>query len=185
MFFLKIKLFVLDVKAICRGHKFSVAVVSLHFAFVRLSLHRSAGVFLQVSVYLCDAWYVHAHAFRRFCCWQVARGSGSPPCSRALFRPPTRPAWVCASLVLGEFPGVLCCIAATLPSIPNLPRRSFIHQLRSRNDCWGKSGRTDFTRYYCTGANLCSKNDVFLNKPLVPGSFAAWGRTSSPKNYFF
>ena len=27
------------------------------------------------------------------------------------------------------------------------------------------------------GAELFSKNDVFMKKPLVPGSFAAWGRT--------
>ena len=35
------------------------------------------------------------------------------------------------------------------------------------------------------GAELLAENVFFLKKPLVPGSFAAWGRTFSQKTCFF
>ena len=35
------------------------------------------------------------------------------------------------------------------------------------------------------GAELSAENDFFLKKPLVPGSFAAWGRTFCRKLTFF
>ena len=35
------------------------------------------------------------------------------------------------------------------------------------------------------GAELFPGNRLFLKKPLVPGSFAAWGRTFSRKSTFF
>ena len=35
------------------------------------------------------------------------------------------------------------------------------------------------------GARLFLKKRLFLNQPLVPGSFAAWGRTVSQKLFFF
>ena len=37
----------------------------------------------------------------------------------------------------------------------------------------------------CLGPNCFSKLLFSLNKPLVPGSFAAWGRTVFSKNDFF
>ena len=37
----------------------------------------------------------------------------------------------------------------------------------------------------CLGQNFFSNLGLFLNKPLVPGSFAAWGRTFSQKLFFF
>ena len=37
----------------------------------------------------------------------------------------------------------------------------------------------------CLGQNFFSEIELFLNKPLVPGSFAAWGRTFSQKSDFF
>ena len=36
----------------------------------------------------------------------------------------------------------------------------------------------------CLGQIFSQKSDLFLNKPLVPGSFAAWGRTF-PQNVDF
>ena len=37
----------------------------------------------------------------------------------------------------------------------------------------------------CLGQNCSQNTDVFLNKPLVPGSFAAWGSFASRKSIFF
>ena len=37
----------------------------------------------------------------------------------------------------------------------------------------------------CLGQNFFSEIRLFLKKPLVPGSFAAWGRTFSQKSDFF
>ena len=39
-------------------------------------------------------------------------------------------------------------------------------------------------RLRCLGQNFFSKFGLFLNKPHVPGSFAAWGRTFSQKMTF-
>ena len=36
----------------------------------------------------------------------------------------------------------------------------------------------------CLGQNFFSRNRFFLKMPLVPGSFAAWGRTFSRKSTF-
>ena len=36
----------------------------------------------------------------------------------------------------------------------------------------------------CLGQNCLSKNELFLSKPLVPGSFAAWGRIVSQESIF-
>ena len=37
----------------------------------------------------------------------------------------------------------------------------------------------------CLGQMCFTENRVFLKKPLLPGSFAAWGRTFSRKSMFF
>ena len=39
-------------------------------------------------------------------------------------------------------------------------------------------------RLRCSGQNFFSNYEFFLHKPLVPGSFAAWGRTFSRKMFF-